>query len=290
MKSLKLSHKMRLASITWGISPVSQVDEFFQHLRKLVENSVRLGATIVVLPELFEIELLKTMPDQPAHQVAQNLIPFAESIDNEFRILARSHQITIVGGSHLRKNSDGVVNVATIAVPSGDLFFQPKNRLTQWEIWPWGLQPSFGLQKFPDPKLGVLICYDSEFPEASRSLADAGAQILCVPSYTESQHGYQRVNWSCRARAIENEIFVAQACVVGEIECFGLGSGYGRSCIIAPSKDPFPASAILAESPLNIEDIAIADIDFKALAQCRATGDARPWHDRCLAPWTLKYS
>ena len=290
MTNSKQPDRERLASITWGAASISRVDEFFQHLRTLVENSVRLGATTVLLPELFETELLKTMPDGPTEQVAEKLVPFAEAIDDELRALARAHQITIIGGSHLRRGDAGVVNVSTIATPIGELYFQPKNCRTQWEISPWGLQQRLGLQKFPDPRLGVLVCYDSEFPEAARALAEAGTQLLCVPSYTESQHGYQRVHWSCRARAIENEIFVAQACIVGEIECFGLGTGYGQSSIIAPSKDPFPASAILAESPLNREGIAIADLDFGALAECRATGDARPWSDRHLAPWTFEGS
>jgi predicted amidohydrolase len=290
MDNSKRRERERLASITWGIAPISRVDEFFQHLRTLVGDAVRQGATIVLLPELFETELLKTMPDGPTNQVAEKLVPFAQVIDDELSALARTHKVTVVGGSYLRQGQEGVVNVATIATPTGDLHFQPKNCRTQWEISPWGLQQRLGLRKFPDSRLGVLVCYDSEFPEATRALAEAGTQLLCVPSYTESQHGYQRVNWSCRARAIENEIFVAQACVVGEIECFGLGTGYGQSSIIAPSKDPFPASAILAESPLNQEGIAVADVDFMALAECRATGDARPWSDRHLAPWTFEDS
>jgi predicted amidohydrolase len=277
----------RVASITWGIAPITGVDEFFQHLCALVEDAARRGGSVVLLPELFEVELLKTMPDGPTHAVATKLAPFATLIDDTLRRLAQSLHITIIGGSYLRSSEVGIVNVSAVAFPDGALYFQPKNCRTQWEIEPWGLQQQFGLQRFPNPRLGVLVCYDSEFPEAARAVAEAGIELLCVPSYTESQHGYQRVNWSCKARAIENEIFVAQSCIVGEIECFGLGTGYGQSSIIAPSKEPFPASAILAESPLNTEAIAVADVDFDALAQCRSTGDARPWSDRRLAPWTF---
>jgi predicted amidohydrolase len=274
-----------LASVTWGISPIRHVDEFFQHLNSLVERAVSQGASIVMLPELFETELLKTLPDGAESQVAHALAPFAERIDDALKDLAQKHSATIIGGSHVRNVADGYANVCTIAQPDGTLHFQPKNCRTQWEIFPWGLQEHHGLRRLPDSRLGVLICYDSEFPEAARALAEAGTELLCVPSYTETQHGYQRVHWSCRARAVENEIFVAQASIVGEIECFGLGTGYGRSSIIAPSKDPFPPSAILAESPLNQEGIAIATLDFNALAACRTTGDARPWADRHRATW-----
>lgn len=282
------SARERVASISWGVAPISRVEEFFQHLRDLVEEAARRGASTVLLPELFEVELLKTMPDGPSHVVAEKLAPFTDLIDDAVRQLARSLRITLIGGSYLRSSASGLLNVSAVATPDGAIHLQPKNCRTQWEIDPWGLQQQFGLTRFPDPRLGVLVCYDSEFPEAARALAEAGVELLCVPSYTESQHGYQRVNWSCKARAVENEMFVAQSCIVGEIECFGLGTGYGQSSIISPSKAPFPESAILAETKLNEEGIAIAEVDFEALAECRASGDARPWADRRFAPWVVR--
>jgi len=276
-----------VAAINWGIAPIRETAEFFQHLRRLVEDASRRGASIIVLPELYQVELLKTMPEGAPESVAGLLAPFAEAIDEELQRLSRSLRVTIVGGSYVRRSEIGFLNVASIMTPDGEVRFQPKNRRTQWEIVPWGLEERHGLSVMSDTRLGVLVCYDSEFPEAGRALAEAGVQLLCVPSYTESQHGYQRVQWSCRARAIENEIFVAQACIVGEIGCFDLGTGYGQSSIVAPSKDPFPPSAILAASPLNEEGIALAEVDFQALAVCRATGDARPWSDRHRAAWTV---
>jgi predicted amidohydrolase len=287
MESSRHEGRERVASVAWGVAQIAHVDEFFQHLRRLVEDAAKREASVVVLPELFEVELLKAMPDGASHEVAEKLAHFAPVIDDALRQLSRTLRITLIGGSYIRSIPSGFVNVCPVAAPDGALYLQPKNSRTQWEIAPWGLQQQFGLLRFPDPRLGVLVCYDSEFPEAARALAERGVQLLCVPSYTESQHGYQRVNWSCKARAVENEIFVAQAAIVGEIECFGLGTGYGQSSIIAPSKDPFPPSAILAETPLNREGIAVADVDFQSLAECRASGDARPWSDRHLAPWTV---
>jgi predicted amidohydrolase len=94
---------------------------------------------------------------------------------------------------------------------------------------------------------------------------------------------YQRVNFCSHARAVEDELFVAQACVTGPIECFGLETGYGRSSIMTPTKAPFPENALLAQSPLNSEGMAVADIDFAVLALCRSTGDAKPWQDRTIS-------
>lgn len=263
-------------------------DEFFTHLTSLVEEAVSCSAELVVLPELFEIELFSLYGDGEEHEVVRHLVPFCEQIDTCLKTLATRFKAIIVGGSHLRASSHGVINVATVAWPDGSLYYQPKNCRTMWEQSPWGLAYETGLAKFPDPRLGVLVCYDSEFPEAARALAENEVQMLCVPSYCESQHGYQRVGWSCQARAIENELFVVHTSLVGPIQRFSLGTGYGRSSIMAPSKAPFPDSAILAQSPLNEEGIAIAELDFDKLTTCRASGDARPWSDRAVSDWKIR--
>jgi predicted amidohydrolase len=44
-------------------------------------------------------------------------------------------------------------------------------------------------------KIGILICYDVEFPELSRLLADDGMDILFVPFLTDTQNGYSRVRY-----------------------------------------------------------------------------------------------
>lgn len=284
---LTLPNSLRAAAVSWGVRNIAVADEFFRHLTALVEESVSKRASLVVLPELFQVELLGLFGDGPEDEVVQRLLPFCDLIDECVRKLAQRHGIWIVGGSHLRTSEGGPLNIATVAWPSGALFFQPKNCRTGWEINPWGLSSQTGLTRFPDPKLGVLVCYDSEFPEAARALAEDGAQLLCVPSYCESQHGYQRVNWCCQARAIENEMFVIQTSLVGPIERFSLGTGFGRSNIVAPSKSPFPDSALLAQSELNQEGVAVAELDFTALQQCRASGDARPWSDRFVSDWNL---
>jgi predicted amidohydrolase len=282
-----LPSRLRVAGVSWGVRPISHVDQFFEHLTTLVKGSHAQGARLVVLPELFQVELLSLFGDGPEAAVVGHLLPFCDQIDLRLKELASELGVWIIGGSHLRPSPAGPINVATIAWPSGDLFYQPKNCRTMWEREPWRLAPQTGLTSFPDRKLGVLVCYDSEFPEGARALAEHGTELLCVPSYCESQHGYQRVGWSCQARAIENEIFVVHTSLVGPIERFSLGTGYGRSSIIAPSKAPFPDSAILSQSALNVEGIAVADIDFSALTTCRASGDARPWSDRHTSEWRV---
>lgn len=287
MGTLLPTPKTRVAAISWAVRTIGHVDEFFQHCTSLTLEAVKGGANVVVFPELFEVELLSLFGDGAESDVVGHLLPYHDQIDEHLQQLAISQNIVIVGGSYLRPHAKGVVNTSTIAWNTGSLLYQPKNCSTAWEKQQWKLHSEMGLRQLPDSRLGVLICYDSEFPEAARALAENGVELLCVPSYCESQHSHQRVLWSCMARAVENEQFVVHTSLVGPIERFSLGTGYGRSTIIAPCNDPFPDSGFLAQSALNQEAVAIADISFEDLAFCRTNGDARPWSDRKVSNWPI---
>lgn len=67
-------------------------------------------------------------------------------------------------------------------------------------------------------KIGILICFDVEFPELPRLLADKGVKILLVPYWTDIKNAYLRVRRCAQARAIENECYVAIADSVRNIE------------------------------------------------------------------------
>ena len=77
----------------------------------------------------------------------------------------------------------------------------------------WGLSQGSQVKTFDTDcgRIGILICYDVEFPELSRLMADQGMQILFVPFNTDTQNAYNRVRICAQARAIENECYVAIA-------------------------------------------------------------------------------
>ena len=84
--------------------------------------------------------------------------------------------------------------------------------------------------------IGVMICYDSEFPEVARHLTDQGALILFVPFCTDVREGYLRVRYCSQARAIENQCYVVLSGNVGNLP--GVNNfdiQYGQSCILTPS-------------------------------------------------------
>lgn len=279
--------KQRVAAIGMKLRRVRGDSAYFGHLHDLVSEAHDEGAQIVVLPELHVLELLPLAKEIFPEQAAKYLVQYEHGIEEWLLRIARNSGMILVGGSHFKKSETGIRNVCAIATPSGSMIYAEKNNLTAYERDAWNLEPGKGLSRF-DPYGGVTICYDSEFPEAGRALSENGMLLHCVPSWTETQRGHQRVRWSCLARAIENQVFVVHATLVGDLGQEPVPSTYGSSAIIAPSVEPFPAEAILRETPLNEEAVIVADLDFEQLTSARAGGEVANWLDRTSGDWTVQ--
>jgi predicted amidohydrolase len=204
-----------------------------------------------------------------------------------FSRLAQRHRLHIIGGSHpvpLGVSGQSVLqNVCPVALPNGRVLMQPKLHITPSETEAWGLRGGAHLAVIPTPKakIGVLICYDSEFPEAARHLADQGVDILFVPYCTDDRQGHLRVQLCCRARAIENQIYVAAAGLVGNLPgVAGLDVHYGRAAVFTPSDFTFARDGIQAEADPNVETLLVTDVDLGNLYRARERGSVRPRLDR----------
>ena len=132
----------------------------------------------------------------------------------------------------------------------------------------------------PFGKIAILICYDIEFPELSRMVCEAGADILFVPWCTDDRQGFLRVRYCCHARAIENQVYVVHTSTVGNLPVEGLGLHYGQAAIITPSDFPFARDGIAAEGTLNIEQVVVAEVDLRDLESNRIKGSTIPLYDK----------
>jgi predicted amidohydrolase len=129
-------------------------------------------------------------------------------------------------------------------------------------------------------KIAILVCYDVEFPEAARVLAEAGAQILFVPSCTDERQGFCRVRYCAQARASENQIYVAMAGTVGNLpEVPHMATHYGQAAILTPSDYFFARDGIAAEGNVNQEQMIISDVDLDLLEERRVNGTVLPLND-----------
>lgn len=279
---------IRVAAVAWKLRDVRSDSEFFGHFYDLVNEAHRQEAQVVVLPELQVLELLNVERDLAEHKASRYLAQYAIAIEEWLTRISASSGMTLVGGSYFKETEEGIVNVCAIADPVRGLALGTKNNLTAYEREMWLLHPGKGLAKPHDFRLGVTICYDSEFPESGRALAEEGVLVQCVPAFTETQHGFQRVRWSCRARAIENQNFVVHASLLGSLGREPVPSTYGSSAILTPSIEPFPVSASLGETPLGEEGVVVADLDLDMLEQSRESGDVRNWNDRHSGDWLMR--
>lgn len=274
---------MIAAAITWETDPDATRARFESRYRAIVSECADRGASLVVFPECVTLELLAAHAELKADAIAEAISRF--DFGGLVRELAQQHKIWLVGGTTLMRLGNQFVNAAPIGSPLGELLIQPKCVLTQYEKYEWKIAPGDHLLLFGDGKIGATICYDSEFPESGRALAEAGCVVQCVPAFTESMQGFQRVRWCCQARATENQVFVIHASLVGGLGREPLPSAYGSSAILCPSAEPFPESAVLAETATNLHGVCYAELCFDALDSCRAQNDVRNWEDRKQCGW-----
>jgi hypothetical protein len=119
----------------------------------------------------------------------------------------------------------------------------------------------------------------STFQNAGWSLAPIfyfGESVLLAPSCTDSLHGFNRVRLSARARALENQCFVAITPTVGLAPTLAsLDENHGYAAIFGPVNRGFPADGIIARGTLDQPGLVIADLDPSVLHSVRANGAVR---------------
>lgn len=174
-------------------------------------------------------------------------------------------------------------NVGYLCRRDGSVERYEKIHVTPDEERVWGMVNGNSLKTFDTDcgKIGVLICYDSEFPELSRLLSDEGMDILFVPFLTDTQNGYSRVRLCAQARAVENECYVAIAGSVGNLpKVHNMDIQYAQSAVFTPCDFSFPNNGIKAEATPNTEMILVADVDIDLLRELHTFGAVRNLKDR----------
>lgn len=280
-----MSTAIRVATVQYPQRRVASFDEFARAVESYVGVAAAAKADFVVLPELFTLQLL-SMANRPVagsdavDQLARHTEPFKALL----RRLAADSKINVVGGSHLARRADGTVrNVCYVALRDGRWHEQEKLHPTPDERRVWGVTGGSSLSAIDTDRgpVGVLICYDSEFPELPRRLVDEGAKTLFVPYCTDDRNGHLRVRYCCHARAIENQCYVALAGNVGFLPGVeNMDMQYGESAILTPCDFPFARDGIAAAATANVEAVTLAELDLAALDAARAHGSVRNLADR----------
>jgi predicted amidohydrolase len=281
---------MRVAAAAWPLDPHADFAGYEAKLSAWVADAAGQGADLLVFPEYGAMELAALGGPAVAADLEASLHEVARwrgAAEALHLRLATAHGVHILGASGpVWDGGPRPVNRATLFGPGGIVGHQDKQIMTRSEREEWHVVPGGPLRVFDTAlgRLGVLICYDAEFPLLGRALAEAGAEVLLVPSCTETLAGLTRVRVGAMARALENQCIAVHAAVVGDAPwCPGVDANTGRAAVYGPPDRGFPETGILAESEVNAPGWVLADIDPEAIRRVRAEGavlNHRDWAEQ----------
>ena len=276
---------VRVASVQMMARTLPNPEEFYRHVDYFVNIASEYGADFVVFPEHFTLQLLsceaeELPPEQAIERASEHTAEFVERLG----AMAIACAINIVGGSHATVTDDGdIQNVSFFFGRDGTVHRQEKLHPTPDECSAWNIKGGDSVDVIPTDcgPVGILVCYDAEFPETARRLTDEGARIIFVPYNTDTRHGHLRVRICAHARAIENQCYVVTSGMVGNLDnVSNIDIQYAHSAILTPCDFPFARDGIAAEASENTEMLIVADLNLSTVQWARAQGSVRNLRDR----------
>lgn len=275
---------VRVGLVQWQMRSYKTLDDVFEQVEFFIDAVSGYKSDFVLFPEYFNAPLMAKFNDMGEAQSIRALAQYTDEIRERFINLAIKHNINIITGSMpYVKEDNGLYNVGFLCRRDGTYEMYEKVHVTPDEVKSWGLTGGKMVQTFETDcaKIGILICYDVEFPELSRLMADQGMQILFVPFLTDTQNGYSRVRVCAQARAIENECFVVIAGSVGNLpRVHNMDIQYAQSGVFTPCDFAFPTDGKRAEATPNTEMILVSDVDLNLLNELHTYGSVRNLRDR----------
>lgn len=273
----------RIGCVQWQMRYFEDVPALLQQAEYFVDALSDYKCDVALFPEFFNAPLMGIKPAESSIDAIWNLAAYTDEILTEMSRLAVSYNINIIAGSMPVIEDDELYNISYLCHRSGEIESQYKLHPTPHEKRDWIMRGGNKLQSFDTDfgKIGILICYDVEFPELGRLLSEQDIKVLFVPFWTDTKNGYLRVRRCAQARAIENECYVAIAGSVGNLpKVDNVDIQYGQSAVFSPSDFAFPHDAIVSETTPNTEMTLIVDLDFDKLTQLENEGSVRNYLDR----------
>lgn len=283
---------VRVAAAQYALEPLAKWSDFRAKLERWVAEAAGQGAQLLVFPEYFSLELTSIFGEEIARSLPLSLANLQRALGDFltlFRQLAQTHRLYICAGSFPVQIDDAhYCNRAYFFWPTGHCEFQEKLQMTRFESEQWGVSAgTTGVKVFATDfgKVAINVCYDSEFPLFARYQVEQGADILLVPSCTDTLAGYHRVRIGCQARALENQCYVIQAPTVGDCPwSAAMDKNVGAAGIYTPVDHGFPANGVLARGELNKPQWVYADLKLAEIARIRLEGQVFNFRD-----WPRQY-
>jgi predicted amidohydrolase len=278
--------KIKIATAQYDISFLENWQQYRSKAERWVREASEQDAKILLFPEYASMELASLFGKEVYSSLSRQLAEMQSLHDDYldlFRGLAKQYQCIIQPGTFPVKMESGAYrNRAYLFMPDGRLDYQEKLMMTRFENEQWLIQKGEEIRCFDTEygKIAINICYDSEFPMLARKQVEAGANLILVPSCTDTLAGYHRVKIGCQARALENQCYVVQSALVGNAPWSeAVDVNIGASAVYTPVDRGFPDNGILAEGKLNTVQWVIAEVSLSSCGTVREQGQVFNYRD-----------
>jgi len=288
---------MKIATAAYPIDWHDDWSSYEIKLSNWVGKAADAGADLLVFPEYGAMELASLAGAAQAGDLAQSLIAVSDLTAEANALhsrLAVKYGVHILGGSGPVVTELGTVNRAVLYMPDGQQSYQDKQIMTRFERDPMCVSSGGPLTVFETAlgRIGVLICYDSEFPELARVLIENDVEILLAPSCTEALSGYWRVRIGAMARALESQCVVVHSPLVGSSAWNPVVEmNTGAAAIYGPPDMGFPDNGVIAESELNVPGWVYGDVSLEAVRRVRRNGrvlNVKHWEEQAARLGNVK--
>lgn len=279
-------NKVKVAAAQYDISFLTQWSDFADKLTNWVRLASENQAKLLVFPEYGSMEL-PSLFGENVYKDLNGQLHAMQTIYSDWEALhkelAKQFDVMILGTSFPVLQADGTFrNRANLYGVDGLIGFQDKLIMTRFENEQWLVKAGKEIKVLETDigKIGINICYDSEFPLIARQQVEAGADLILVPSCTDTEAGFHRVRIGCQARALENQCYVVQSPTFGHADWSeAVDVNTGRASIYTPVDYGFPDNGILVEGAKNQAEWVYADLDLAEIARVRKEGQVFNYRD-----------
>lgn len=285
------THCVQLACYQQAINYFESWSDYVFTQTKRVSNAVAMGARWILFPEYGSMELTSLLSEEAQEDITlqlvelQQLLPeflaLHQALSDQYDVLIIAPSVPVSVGTEFR-------NRAYLFRPNKPVNFQEKLIMTRFEREQWGITAGTELKvfEFDAIKFTITICYDCEFPLLARAACDAGAEIIFVPSCTDTLAGYYRVRVSAQARALENQCYVAQSCTIGEATwSAAVDENHGAAAVYTAPDYGWPANGVLEKGEMDQMQCLFVTLDMAHLRWVRQHGQVlnrRDWPESDL--------
>jgi predicted amidohydrolase len=271
--------KFNIAIAQYPLTRFKRFENWQAHTASWCQAAANSESKLLVFPEYGSMELVSLLQGHKTLSLSQQLMGLQTLLPDfkeTYASLAKKLKVDILAPSFPVLVKNKFINRAFLFKRNGQTSYQDKIKMTRFEDEIWGISPGENVLRIFDlgyAKIAVSICFDSEFPVFASLLAHKGCEVLLAPSCTETLWGHHRVHVGSRARALENQFYVAVSPIVKDAKwCEALDKNVGRAAVYGPSDLGFPADGVVAQGALNKPQWLYSSLDTSLISQVRNLG------------------